>query len=149
MVSSKIFFLLATLLVACQLQQAPSKLVFIQSILRHGARNPFHILGIGDEYAIEEHSIGELTTQGKAMHYSLGKKMYEVYWKRLFGGSKYEHIYHPSRFWVESTNVSRTVESAQSHIYGILEGVDPLILTEPQLEWSNPPYPNTHAVPGN
>lgn len=48
MVSSKIFVLLVTLLVVCELQQAPSKLVFVQSILRHGARNPYQILGIGD-----------------------------------------------------------------------------------------------------
>ena len=53
MVSSKLLLLFITLLVLCQQQQASSKLVFIQSIIRHGARNPDKILGIGDEYALE------------------------------------------------------------------------------------------------
>lgn len=74
-------------------------------------------------------SPGELTSEGKSMHYLLGKKMYDVYWKRLFGGTPYEFSYNQSRFHVKSTNVNRTIESAQSHIYGLLEALPPLTLS--------------------
>ncbi len=47
MVSSQLFLLLA-LLTLVQLQPQSSKLIFIQSIIRHGARNPYQILNIGD-----------------------------------------------------------------------------------------------------
>ena len=54
------------------------------------------------------------------MMYLLGKKMYDTYWKKLFAGTPYEFTYNQSRFYVRSTNVNRTIESAESHLYGIL-----------------------------
>lgn len=54
------------------------------------------------------------------MHYILGKAMYEQYWKKLFAGTEYINKYHQSQIYVKSTNVNRTIESAQSHIQGLL-----------------------------
>jgi hypothetical protein len=84
------------------------------------------------------------------MHYNLGRKMYEVYWDRLFGGSQFEPAYHQSKFYVESTATNRTIETAQSHLYGILERTEPLRLNYSQLPNSRPPsYPGIHATAGN
>ena len=64
------------------------KLIFVQELFRHGARYPIYPTTIdGSDYAINEHSEGELTTQGKNMHYQLGKKIYQKYWGDLFGGT--------------------------------------------------------------
>lgn len=129
-------------------QEREGKLIFVQEIFRHGARNPYQILGIGDEYAAAEHSLGELTTQGKSMHYLLGRKMYETYWKRLFAGTPYEFRYNQSKFYAKSTDVNRTIESAQSHIYGLFEGIPPITLSEADLPYSHPPYPGAQAAAG-
>jgi len=32
---------------------------------------------------------GELTSQGKHMHYLLGQIIYDKYWKQLWGGTEY------------------------------------------------------------
>jgi hypothetical protein len=32
---------------------------------------------------------GELTLQGKHMHYILGKIIYDKYWKQIWGGTQY------------------------------------------------------------
>ena len=53
------------------------------------------------------------------MQYLLGQQLYQRYWKKLFGGTKYEHNYDPTRFYIKSTNVNRTIESVQSQLYGI------------------------------
>ena len=60
------------------------------------------------------------------MHYLLGKKMYDTYWMRLFGGTSNQDKYNQSKFYVKSTDVNRTIESAQSHLYGILESLPAL-----------------------
>lgn len=66
-------FMFAFLIEQTHTQQ--EKLIFVQEIFRHGARNPFQSMGIGDEYVDEENRKGELTKQGKSMHYLLGKTM--------------------------------------------------------------------------
>lgn len=64
--------------------------------------------------------VGELTTEGKNMHYLLGKIIYETYWDQLFKGTPYENVYSQSQFYVKSTDKNRTIESAQSHLFGLL-----------------------------
>jgi len=54
------------------------------------------------------------------MQYILGKIMYEQYWKQLFAGTEYIDRYHPSIIYVKSTNVNRTIESAESQLLGLL-----------------------------
>ncbi len=63
-----------------------------------------------------------MTTNGKKMHYVLGQQLYKQYWSKLFNDNKYNQ----SRFYVKSTDVNRTIESAQSQLMGILEKVEPL-----------------------
>lgn len=147
MVSYQLLALIA-LLLAASAQQAPPKLVYVQEIFRHGARYPEKILGIGDEFAAKEKSMGELTSQGRSMHYLLGKQMYHRYWKQLFAGTPYEAQYNQSRFYVKSTDVNRTIESAQSHLYGLLEALPPLQISEKDLPFSKPPYVGVKASAG-
>lgn len=106
---------------------AQKKLVFVQELFRHGSRYPIYPRSFdGSDYAAKEHSIGELSTQGKAMHYLLGKKVYAAYWRDLFGGTQFEAQYNNSKFYIKSTDVNRTVESCQSHLMGIFENLPKL-----------------------
>ena len=119
----KIFGLLAILVVSglCQ------KLLMIEEVFRHGARYPLFVSKAdGSEFTQQEDSIGELTREGKNMHYFLGKIIYQKYWNSLFEGSRYYDQYNQSQFYVKSTDVNRTIESAQSHLFGLLENLPPL-----------------------
>ena len=53
------------------------------------------------------------------MQYILGKIMYDKYWGQLFGGTEFESKYHPSQIYVKSTNVNRTIESAEAQLLGL------------------------------
>lgn len=54
------------------------------------------------------------------MHYVLGRAMFDKYWEPLFAGTEYLKKYHPSQLYVRSTNYNRTIESAESHLLGLL-----------------------------
>lgn len=96
------------------------KLIFVQELFRHGARYPIYASADdGTEYVDELKSDGELTTQGKKMHYLLGQKIYQQYWSDLFKNTPYENNYNQSKFYFRSTDVHRTIESCQSHLMGI------------------------------
>jgi hypothetical protein len=92
----------------CLLAFATSKeLIMIQETFRHGARQPLfpeesRRLG----YPIPSEQLGELTKQGKHMHYELGKIIYENYWKLLF---KNATEYNVIDLYAKSTNVNRTL----------------------------------------
>ena len=57
------------------------------------------------------------------MHYILGRQLFSQYWDRLFGSVR---EYNQSKFFVKSTNVNRTIESAQSQLLGIFENMEKL-----------------------
>lgn len=110
------WLLLASLIGLFQAEKSEPKLIFVQEVFRHGARNPFNSTGIGDEYVQLEHREGELTKQGKSMHFVLGQLMKKTYWDQLFGQDPFE----PNNFYIRSTDVNRTIESAMSHLAGLL-----------------------------
>lgn len=90
----------------------------VNELFRHGARYPIYLKKDDGSanYTNGEHSFGELTTNGKKMHYVLGQQLYKQYWTKLFN----DNTYNQSRFYVKSTDVNRTIESAQSQLMGIL-----------------------------
>lgn len=99
--------LLITMLCVC-LQTR--KLVFIQEVFRHGARYPINNhTWDNTQFAADQNLLGELTGEGKHMHYVLGKALYTRYWQALFANTSYENMYHQSQFYVRSTNVNRTL----------------------------------------
>jgi hypothetical protein len=114
--TSYAFLLLFVVIIQITAARQEGKLLMVQELFRHGSRFPGQVLGIGDEYAGMEQSLGELTSQGKAMHYLLGKKLYEVYWDKLFADTPFQFRYNQSKFLIKSTNYNRTIESAKSHI---------------------------------
>jgi hypothetical protein len=59
------------------------------------------------------------------MQYILGKIMYDKYWNQLFAGTEYINKYHPSQIFVKSTNVNRTIESAEAQLLGLFEKLPP------------------------
>lgn len=82
------------------------KLIFIQNLFRHGARYPIFINP--DDFTNDPNianKAGELSTQGKHMHYILGKILYKKYWSQLFA----EDEFNSSLIYVKSTNVNRTI----------------------------------------
>jgi|JI6StandDraft_1071083.scaffolds.fasta_scaffold253415_1 hypothetical protein len=96
--------------------QSP-RLIFVQQVFRHGARYPIYpSQKDGSDFAIKQHSVGELTSQGKAMHYMLGKMLYQDYWGKLFGAG---NQYNQSKFYFKSTDINRTIESIQSQLMGV------------------------------
>lgn len=112
----------------------------MQEVFRHGARYPEHVLGIGDEFIREQQLFGDLTNEGKSMHYRLGRKLYKQYWKKLFGGTPDEFKFNDSRFYLKSTPFKRTLGSLQSHLYGLLKSLPPQVISKEQTKFSFPPY---------
>ena len=97
-----------------------SRLVYVQEVFRHGHRYPLYgSAADGSSFIKDIRSAGELTKQGKSMHYILGQNLYATYWNSLFGGTPYFSTYNQSKFYVKSTNVNRTIESVQSQLLGI------------------------------
>lgn len=90
---------------------AAERLIAIQEIFRHGARYPYNLIKNDpiSEQAAHNHELRELTPQGKRQHYLLGKSLYRKYWKKLFGGTQFEHQFHPELIYVYSTNTNRTI----------------------------------------
>lgn len=120
------------------------RLIYVQEIFRHGARYPINPMSNDDsEYVNSEKMNGELTSEGKHMHYLLGRAMHDKYWAQLFNGTPYLEKYHPSLIYVKSTNVNRTIESAQSQLQGLLEKLPVNELPVSQLKYSFPPYLNS------
>ena len=69
--------------------------------------------------------------------------MYDKYWKQLFEGTPYLNMYHPSQFYIKSTNYNRTIESAQAHLLGLLEKLPPSELPIAQMDYAMPPMAKT------
>lgn len=117
------------------------RIIQVHEIFRHGARYPLHSFSNDkSDYAERDNLLGELTLQGKHMQYILGKIMYDHYWKPLFQGTPYIDKYHPSQFYIKSTNVNRTIESVESQLLGLLENLPPPTLPLHQLNNSLPPF---------
>lgn len=134
-------------LLACiflmQVTVAQKKLIFVQELFRHGARYPIFPTKDLDktDYVINEHSLGELTTEGKNMHYLLGKAMYNTYWNELFAGTEFSNQYNNSKFFFKSTDLNRTIESCQSHLMGLFDSLPKLEVTSTkQANFSSPPW---------
>lgn len=100
--------------------QANKTLIYVQQVFRHGHRYLIYpSKNDNSTYVNQIHSNGELTKQGKSMHYILGQELYKRYWRTLFGDTPYISTYNQSKFYVKSTNVNRTIESVQSQLAGI------------------------------
>ena len=67
----------------------------------------------------------------------LGKMLFKDYWSKLFGSNL---KYNQSKFFFKSTDVNRTIESAQSQFLGIFENIESINITEADLKYSLPAW---------
>ena len=87
-------------------------LVYVIEVFRHGIREPVYPYW---NSLIVNADFGELTPPGMRQQYLLGDAMRREYIEEL-GFLSPE--YNSSEFFVESTNVNRTLMSALSHLQG-------------------------------
>ncbi|XP_020798569.1 prostatic acid phosphatase isoform X2 [Drosophila serrata] len=121
------------------LAKLPGQLKFVHVIYRHGDRTPV------DPYPTDPWNNlkfwttgwGQLTNLGKQEHYDLGKWLRKRYSSLLSSKYSNEDIY------VQSTDVDRTLMSAQSNLAGLYEpqGED---VWNPAIQWQ--PIP-VHTTP--
>lgn len=112
-----------------------NKLLFVYEHSRHGARTPCK--GLDDNYVdIFNHKwegIGELTKLGMLQHYKLG-----LHYKEKYSSFISTSSYKPNEVLVYSTNLNRTIMSAQSQLNGLFS------LNTSSL--SNTHYPLPHVL---
>lgn len=58
----------------------------------------------------------------------------------LFRGTEFENYYNQTNFYVKSTDFNRTIESAQSHLFGLLEKLPKLQLSKARYNYSLPAW---------
>ncbi|EDW58375.1 prostatic acid phosphatase isoform X1 [Drosophila virilis] len=117
----------------------PGELKFVHVIFRHGDRMPV------DPYPTDPWNNrkywptgwGQLTNRGKQQHYELGK------WLRKRYSSLLDARYDREQVFVQSTDVDRTLMSAQSNLAGLYEPVGNDVWN-PLIKWQ--PIP-VHSVP--
>lgn len=102
-----LFFSLSLLL-----HPACPSLIFVIETYRHGAREPIRDYWNAKEFK----SKGELTPVGMRQHYILGQLLRSEYIDSLGFLSQ---SYDSTELYVYSTNVNRTIMSAQSQLYGM------------------------------
>ena len=86
-------------------------------VTRHGARAPLDGAG-GFPVATQQ-----LTPMGMRQRYLLGRYYYEKFWKTLIGNDakKDPPVSFFDNLWVASTDVNRTIQSANSQFLGFTE----------------------------
>ncbi|ALC47769.1 Acph-1 [Drosophila busckii] len=117
----------------------PGKLKFAHVIFRHGDRMPV------DPYPTDPWNDrkywpnlwGQLTNRGKQQHYELGKWLRQRYSALLNATYSREEIY------VQSTDVDRTLMSAQANLAGLYEPVGSDVWNK-EIKWQ--PIP-VHSLP--
>ena len=113
-----------------------SKLIFVFSHFRHGARGPWENVNVstGKDILNEEwNGMGELTGAGMRMHYLEG----------YFSKTKYQNFinfkkYNKNEFIVFSTLMNRTILSAYSHLIGMFPPQTGKKLNEKQIIYYQP-----------
>lgn len=98
----------------------PSNLYFVFEHFRHGARSPTNGLNSDyfDIFGSKWSGNGELTKNGMIQQYIIGLRNKERY------GSFIDTNYDPKEIVVYSTNVNRTIVSAQVQLSGMYSDVD-------------------------
>ncbi|XP_032595749.1 prostatic acid phosphatase isoform X2 [Drosophila grimshawi] len=115
------------------------QLKFAHVIFRHGDRMPINPYPT-DPWGNPKYwptAWGELTNLGKQQHYELGKWLRKRY--NCLLGSRYNR----DEIYMQSTDVDRTLMSAESHLAGLYEPIDQDVWN-PQIKWQ--PIP-VHSVP--
>ncbi|EGR29698.1 hypothetical protein IMG5_150410, partial [Ichthyophthirius multifiliis] len=121
------------IIISIIIHQTIQRLVFIQSLFRHGARYP-----MSKYYDWEEQQMfhGQLSPVGYRQHYNLGKQLRKEY---IIDQQFLSPNYNYQEIQVRSTDVDRTISSAQSQLIGLY----PQGFSIPQNlnpDYKRPPY---------
>jgi hypothetical protein len=111
-----------------------SKIAFVNEVCRHGARAPF----LDESDTRFPNGDGMLTASGMRQHYLLGKQLATRYVSTEGEEKLLSEEFDPEEIYVRSTQVKRTIQSAESQILG-LYGLDQgLQLQSDQIEKALP-----------
>ena len=130
-------YILIILYFSLLISEINSKLIFVMTHFRHGARSP-NIKGNIDEVGEKWDSSGQLTGVGERMHYLLGlRNRLKYVTENKFLSEKY----NPSELSIICSTVGRTFVSLSSHLQGLYPESENQgeYLTETQLKTSDPP----------
>jgi len=109
------------------------KLVFIQTVWRHGARTPTFTFPTDKNKW--ERGWGELTLEGMEQHVILGRRLYDRYVNTT---GLIPSEYNSGRIYVRSTDVNRTILSAASNFVGFFKGVSGVDYPDSEkINWPN------------
>lgn len=117
------------------------ELRFVFALFRHGARAPYYLEKdnfdlFGNKWIKES----DITPAGIRQHYLIGYRNKEKYFQQLnITNLHYNNLNEISVF---STNKDRTIMSAYSQIFGMFPPTTGPLLTDSQLEHSDPPIKN-------
>ena len=114
-------------------------LKMVHMLFRHGDRTPYHFYPSDPFQDPSEWSVGlgELTNRGKRMGYELGQ------WIRNNYGGFISEDYNPAEVFVRSTDVDRTIMTAQTLLAGLYPPTKDSAWRE-DLAWQPVPV---HVVP--
>jgi lysosomal acid phosphatase len=107
--------LVAAVAVAVAAEEEEGKLRFVVALFRHGDRTPLEFYPT-DPYKDPSQwtqGVGQLTNRGKHMQYELGKYLRQRY------GSFLGEEYNENHIYVRSTDLDRTLASAQTNLAGL------------------------------
>ena len=114
-----------------------SSLIFVIETYRHGAREPIRDYWNAKDFK----SKGELTPVGMRQHYYLGQLLRSEYIDSLGFLSP---NFNATELYVYSTNVNRTIMSAQSQLYGLYPlGSGPKLPDNINISVVVPPFNNS------
>ena len=88
------------------------ELSFVFELVRHGSRAPCNPIAL-DKFKVGE---GILTPEGMRERYLLGRRNRQRYVDEY---GLISEDYNPSEFYIQSTNVNRTVQSGYSELMGL------------------------------
>lgn len=128
------------------------QLILSQILWRHGARTPLHCNWNCEEFKKSGLLNGYLTPTGMRQHYVLGQWLRKRYIEDMKFLSDY---YNETEIFIDSTDVNRTIMSAQSNLQGMYSiGKGPEINKNLAHEYLLPPNVDVYedlgagAIPG-
>lgn len=135
--SLKILVALFFFCTSLAVQAEPSKkLIFAIDVIRHGDRTP--IIEIPKAHHRWSEGLGQLTALGMHQEYELGKKFHHRY---VVQEKLLPRNYQPGTLYVRSTDVDRTLMSAECVLMGLYPpGTGPFLHPSFLMNWFALPY---------
>lgn len=131
-----LLFLSTSFAALAQNQTPERKLIFAVDVIRHGDRTP--VIDIPAAHHRWPEGLGQLTPQGMHQEYELGQKFHHRYIEQE---KLLPRNYQPGTLYVRSTDVDRTLMSAQCALMGLYPpGTGPFLHAAFLMNWFALPY---------